>query len=125
VALRAFLVEDNSSIRQALAAVLSELANTRVIGFATQAVEASNWFVANEKNWDVAIIDLELAAGSGLTVLAACRVRDAHQHAVVFSASASPGLRQRCLDFGADAVFDKANETDDLLHYCASLSPAK
>ncbi len=28
-------------------------------------------------------------------------------------------VRQRCVDLGADAVFDKASELDEMLAYCA------
>jgi hypothetical protein len=38
---------------------------------------------------------------------------------VVLTNFATPEIRQRCKDLGAKRVFDKSNEIDDLLAYCA------
>jgi hypothetical protein len=39
----------------------------------------------------------------------------------VFSAYATPGVRQRCLDLGANVVFDKT-DLPGLLEYCKKLT---
>jgi hypothetical protein len=31
-------------------------------------------------------------------------------------------MRRRCLELGADRVFDKSNEIDALIQYCTSLA---
>jgi hypothetical protein len=41
---------------------------------------------------------------------------------VVLSNYATPDIRQRCAQFGADAVFDKSNEIDALVDYCLTLA---
>ena len=43
------------------------------------------------------------------------------QH-VVLSNYATPEMRERCLELGADGVFDKSTEIDALLSYCAGLA---
>jgi DNA-binding NarL/FixJ family response regulator len=71
------------------------------------------------------VVDLLLAHGNGLRVLAACRVRNAAQKMVVLTAHSSKEMRRRCMDLGANAVFDKAMETEALLAYCAQLAKQK
>jgi hypothetical protein len=41
----------------------------------------------------------------------------------VFSGYATPGVRGRCIELGADAVFDKVN-LDGLLEFCGRLGAA-
>jgi DNA-binding NarL/FixJ family response regulator len=69
-------------------------------------------------------VDLFLKQGSGLGVLEACRGRDCGQRVVVLSNYATPDMRRRCEQLGADAVFDKSNEIDALVEYCIALSDA-
>jgi DNA-binding NarL/FixJ family response regulator len=40
---------------------------------------------------------------------------------VVLSNYATPEIRTHCLQLGADAVFDKSTEIDDLIDFCLSL----
>ena len=69
----------------------------------------------------MAVVDLFLGRGSGLTVLAALRVRRARQKVIVLSNFATPEIRERCLAMGADRVFDKSTEIDEFLTYCSAL----
>ena len=57
-------------------------------------------------------------------MLEACREREARQRVVVLSNYATPDMRRRCEQLGADAVFDKSNEIDALVDYCIALSGA-
>jgi hypothetical protein len=41
---------------------------------------------------------------------------------VVLSNYATPDMRRKCLQLGADKVFDKSNEIDGLINYCAKLA---
>ena len=45
----------------------------------------------------------------------------ARQKVVVLSNYATPDMRKRCAQLGADAVFDKSNEIDALVDYCVAL----
>lgn len=113
-----FLVEDNALIRENLTIALEELAHALVVGNATREDEAVAWLTANPTGWDIAVIDLFLEQGSGLGVLNACVRRSAKQRAVVLSNYATDDMRRRCLQRGADRVFDKSTELDDFLAYC-------
>jgi DNA-binding NarL/FixJ family response regulator len=63
-------------------------------------------------------VDLFLAEGSGLGVLEACGQGREHRNVVVLTSHATPEMRQRCLELGARAVFDKGTEFRELLEFC-------
>ena len=89
-----------------------------------RAAYAKRWLAEHARAWDLAIVDLFLKQGSGLGVIEACRSRDAGQRVVVLSNYATADMRQRCIELGADAVFDKSNEIDALVEYCIAASDA-
>jgi len=115
---RTFIVEDNPMICESLAGTLREVARVDPVGQAESEVEGTRWLTRNLSQWDLAIVDLFLKDGTGLNVLEACRHRDPAQKMVVLSNHATPDMRRRCAQLGADAVFDKATEVDDLIDYC-------
>ena len=119
--LRTYIVEDNATIRENLIGTLEELASIEALGWAETENEARSWLGRNERQWDLAIVDLFLKQGSGLGVLESCRERAPGQRVVVLSNYATADMRKRCLQLGADAVFDKSNEIDALVEYCIQL----
>ncbi len=116
--LRTYLIEDNAVIRENLLATLADLAQVETIGTTDNEQEAARWLRTHEHQWDLAIVDVFLREGNGLNVLAACRRRLPGQKVVVFSNHATPEVRRRCAQLGADAVFDKSTEIEALLEYC-------
>lgn len=125
MALKAFLVEDQPAIRDSLVEALSELAGFEIAGWAPDEKAALAWLRDPTHRWDIAIIDLVLhGGGSGYGVLQALRGRPATQQMIVLTGTASPQVRRRCEEMGADGVFDKAMETEAMLDYCAKLSRA-
>ena len=120
--LRTYIVEDNPTIRENLIGTLEELACIKALGWAETENEAKAWLAAEPGHWDLAIIDLFLKQGSGLGVLEACRKRRPGQRVVVLSNYSTEDMRKRCIQLGADAVFDKSNEIDALVEYCVTLS---
>jgi two-component system, OmpR family, response regulator len=122
VELRTYIVEDNATIRENLIGTLEELASVRALGWAETENDAKAWLAVHGSQWDLAIVDLFLRQGSGLGVLEAARERTPAQRLVVLSNYATSDMRKRCLQLGADAVFDKSNEIDALVDYCLGLS---
>ena len=120
--LRTYIVEDNATIRENLIGALEELASIKAMGWAETEGEARSWLTRRDSDWDLAIVDLFLKQGSGLGVLEACQVRAPRQRVVVLSNYATTDMRKRCLQLGADAVFDKSNEIDALVEYCIEQS---
>ena len=115
---RTFIVEDNLAIRENLMGALREVARVDPVGQAESEAEGTRWLLRNLSQWDLAIVDLFLKEGTGLRVLEACRHRGPAQKMVVLSNYATPEMRRKCEQLGADAVFDKATEIDDLIDYC-------
>jgi two-component system OmpR family response regulator len=124
VELRTYIVEDNATIRENLIGTLEELASIKAMGWAETEGDAKAWLDQRPAGWDLAIVDLFLKQGSGLGVLEACRSRDPGQRVVVLSNYATADMRKRCVQLGADAVFDKSNEIDALVDYCIELCAA-
>lgn len=116
--LRAFIVEDNKTVRDSLIGTLRELAWVEPVGQAESEGEGARWLRDNAARWDLAIVDLFLTQGTGMRILEACRDRLPTQKMVVVSNHATPDVRWKCTQLGADAVFDKTTEIDDLIDYC-------
>jgi len=118
--IRVFLVDDSNKTRRLLADVLVGQGFV-FVGEAGTEAEANFWLDEHVGAWDLAIIDLLLEQGAGLGVVARCRRHSSEGKVVVFSAYASPAVRNRCIELGADMVFDKT-ELGPLLEYCRSLA---
>ena len=106
--LKVFLVEDLPRMRSLLGDVFSTIGGLSVVGAAGTEAEAKLWLQEHPGGWDVAVIDLVLDQGAGMDVIRRCKAEPGGGQVVVFSSYATPGVRQHCLDLGADAVFDKS-----------------
>ncbi|MDM0116449.1 response regulator [Variovorax sp. J22R133] len=114
------LVEDSETIRENLIPSLAELADAHVIAVAEGASEAIEALNRHNQNWDLAVVDLFLKEGSGLSVLRAAQDRSPHQHVLVLTNYPSAEIRRRCLSLGADGVFDKSTELEAFFDLCNS-----
>ena len=119
--LNAFIVEDSPVIRENLIAALEELAPVKVVGTAEDEPTAVSW-LGGHRDCDLVIIDIFLKRGSGLGVLRAVSEMHKPMSLVVLSNYATPDMRRKCLELGASRVFDKSNEIDALILYCAHLA---
>src|SRR4249919_949863 len=115
---RAYIVEDSPTVRENLIETLQELALIEAVGTADTEYEGKKWLAQNDAYWDLAIIDLFLKDGNGLSILEALRLRRPTQKVVVLSNHATNEVRWRCAQLGADEVFDKSTEIDALVAYC-------
>jgi DNA-binding NarL/FixJ family response regulator len=118
--LRVFLVEDIQRMRGLLAQLFSSLGGFSIIDSASTEAEAKLWLEDHRGGWDLAIVDLVLEQGAGMNVIRQCRKDPQGGKVVVFSSYATPGVRQHCLELGADAVFDK-EDTAGFIGWCEEL----
>lgn len=112
------LVEDSPLLRQRLYDMLSAIDGVEVV--AQAADEASALAQLQQHRADLAIVDLQLAAGSGLGVLRALSLepeRYGRPRAVVFTNYGHRQLRERCHALGVERFFDKSLQMDELLDY--------
>ncbi|MGJ7610162.1 MULTISPECIES: response regulator [unclassified Variovorax] len=122
--LAVYIVEDDPSIQDSLKVVIEAYLRAEVMGWAPSEAEALAWLRANDGRWHLLVVDLTLAQGSGLGVLAAVsQMRNGKGVVVALTNAASPGNRATCLRLGADAVFDKSEEINQFLAYCEKTIP--
>lgn len=120
--IKIYLVEDSPVIRDSLVAALEDLAPVKVVGCAADEESAAQWLTQGGHACDLVIVDIFLKQGSGLGVLKNLQDRRHELKAVVLSNYATPDIRRKCTDLGADRVFDKSDQIDDLITYCSGLS---
>lgn len=120
-ALKAFIVEDSPVILENLVATLEELAQVEVVGSVPDEASAVRW-MSRDPNADLFIVDVFLRSGTGLGVLQAAQQLGVRARRVVLTNYATEEMRRRCASLGAERVFDKSRELDDLITYCAELA---
>lgn len=119
--LSCFLVEDSPLIRDNLTATLAEMAGVGVVGWADDQQGAMQWLQQPDHHCDLMIIDLFLKGGTGFEVLRLAKIERPALKTVVLTNYATVEIRHRCLLLGADRVFDKSAEIEELLAYCDSV----
>lgn len=120
--LKTYIVEDSLVIRQSLIATLEELVPVQVVGIAEDELTALQWLAQPGNPVDLVIVDIFLKAGSGLGVLRAAKLLPRRLNLVVLSNYATADMRRKCLELGAQRVFDKSNEIEALIDYCGALA---
>ena len=119
--LTCFVVEDSAVIRQNLIATLEEMLSVRVVGHAEDEASAVAWLRAGGE-CRLMIIDIFLKQGTGLEVLRQARALRPAAKLVILTNYATAEMRRRCQELGADHVFDKSAELEELLAYCEELA---
>jgi len=117
--IKTVLIEDNPTIRDSLMAAMVELVDVEFVAVAATPAEAVAVLTLCRDAWQLAIVDLFLKDGSGMTVLRKFQDRRADQHMVVLTNYPTLEVRQRCMELGADAVFDKSTELDAFFGLCS------
>ncbi|MCH8857728.1 MAG: response regulator transcription factor [Proteobacteria bacterium] len=122
-ALKAFIVEDSPVILENLIATLEEVAQVEVVGSVADEAGAVRWMKRDpDTTADLFIVDVFLRSGTGLGVLQAAQQLGVRARRVVLTNYATEEMRRRCASLGAERVFDKSRELDDLISYCAELA---
>ncbi len=116
--IHAFLVEDLAVVRDNLVEAMEEMAPLKFVGHAATEDGARQWLGDHHGQWDLAIVDLNLAQGSGLGVLKECMQRNPLQKVVVLTNDRHEAIGKQCIKLGADEVFDKSDDVERLAHYC-------
>jgi DNA-binding NarL/FixJ family response regulator len=118
---KTFIVEDSPIILDNLVAALEELSPVQVVGSAPDEDGAVGWLTHDGVEVDLVIIDVFLQSGSGLGVLQRAAKIGLPGRRVVLTNYATAEMRKKCIELGADRVFDKSNELDELIQYCSRL----
>ena len=119
---KTYIVEDSPIILDNLVATLEELAPVQVVGSAADESTAVKWLLGMTQDaCELIIVDVYLRSGSGLGVLRRAALADSQARCVVLTNYATPDMRDKCRLLGAHRVFDKSNELDELIAYCAQM----
>jgi DNA-binding NarL/FixJ family response regulator len=121
--IRCFIVEDSDVILHGLIDTLEQMLPIKVVGTSGDAKSAVAWLTAHSDQFDVVITDIFLKQGTGLDVLKHLQSMPGPFVKVVLTNYATPEVRKRCTAMGADKVFDKSSELDELIEFCAQIQP--
>ncbi len=113
-----FLVEDQPDIRTTVVEAMEIVAPVKFVGHADGEKEARTWLRANPGDWQLAIVDLNLAEGTGFGVLKQCQSRSPDQKVVVLTSHEEPDIASRCRQLSADRIFKKSSELAQLVEFC-------
>src|ERR1043166_4335733 len=111
--LKIFIADDSALVRTGVKHILEHLGGIEVVGEAATVQEAIELILTRQPN--VVILDMQLAGGSGLEVLPQIKQQPQPPVVIVFALYPLASLKQRCIEAGADFVFDKATEIEPLI----------
>jgi two-component system, OmpR family, response regulator len=112
----ALMVEDSALVRGRLIPMLAAFSGVRVVATAETSDDALGWL--GRHRVDLLLLDLSLRGGSGLALLRTLHERrDTRALRVVLTNGANAAVRRHCRALGADAVFDKSIELDELFAF--------
>jgi DNA-binding NarL/FixJ family response regulator len=122
VGIRVFLVEDVKHMQGVLSDLLQVVGDFHIVASKPTEAEANYWMAENPGAWDVALVDLILEQGTGMGVVSRAKKLAPRTKVLVLSDYATPGIRQHCINLGADAVFQKSQDMQAFMAYCAELA---
>ncbi len=111
-AIRVLLVEDQTMLRGALAALLDLESDVTVIAQAIDGHEALK--LAREHNPDVVVTDIEMPERTGLELANDLKLADSKARVIMLTTFARPGYLRRALDAGASGYLLKDRHVGEL-----------
>lgn len=112
--MKILLVEDSWILRDRLRDIISAI--PQAILAAESCNEDDAKAQLDQHRPDVAVIDLQLRGGSGLSLIAHARVAHAATMIIVLTNLAQPEYRARCMELGAHYFFDKSKDIDAFIY---------
>ncbi len=116
------IVDDSAVVRQLLREMLAKIAGADVVGEFESPVAAIESIRRNPP--DVVLLDIQLLNGSGLEVLRAVGAHHPGVKVMVFTNYAEDVYRQRCMQAGAYAFYDKKSDLHALRQTLSGLAAA-
>jgi DNA-binding NarL/FixJ family response regulator len=110
---RLLLVEDHASFRQTLALVFDQELDFEVVAQAGTVAEARR--VMEDREADLAVVDLSLPDGEGVDLIGELREANPHFAALVLTASLDRAEHARAVEAGAAGVLHKSADVDQIL----------
>jgi len=118
--MKILLVEDSLLLQDRLRRVISAIPNAVLVAETDNEDDAR--FCLEEHRPDVAVIDLQLKSGSGLSVIEHVKAACLETTVIVLTNLAQPEYRAKCVELGAHHFFDKSKDIGAFTHLLADLS---
>jgi DNA-binding NarL/FixJ family response regulator len=110
--MKVFVVEDSAPVRERLIEMIAEIDGFEIVGQAStfnEAVSGIRW-----TRPDVAILDIQLAAGTGIDALAEVKREQPGLRAIVLTNYATPQHEKASVDAGAEYFLDKSADFEKI-----------
>jgi DNA-binding NarL/FixJ family response regulator len=117
--MRVFVVEDSAPIRERLIEMIVEIDGFEVVGQAATFNEAISGIRRTQP--DVAIFDIQLAAGTGIDALAEAKRERPGLRAIVLTNYATPQHEKASIDAGAEYFLDKSADFEKIAEILDSM----
>lgn len=114
------LVEDSRILRERLRGIISTVPTANLVAETDNADEAR--CLLDRHRPQIAVIDLRLRGGSGLSLLGHIRAMHAATTLIVLTNDAQAEYRTKCIELGAHYFFDKSKGIGAFTRLLADLS---
>jgi DNA-binding NarL/FixJ family response regulator len=111
--MKVFVVEDSQAVRERLVDMINDIADVGVVGEADSYDTAVSGILATRP--DVAILDISLAEGSGIDVLAFVKRQLPALKGIMLTNYSSPQHVKASADAGAEYFLDKSSEFEKIV----------
>ena len=111
--MKVFVVEDSQAVRERLVEMIRDIDDVDVVGEADSYDTAVSGILASRP--DVAILDVSLAEGSGIDVLACVKRQLPALKGIMLTNYASPQHVKASADAGAEYFLDKSSEFERIV----------
>ncbi|HET9664639.1 MAG TPA: response regulator transcription factor [Burkholderiales bacterium] len=118
--MKIFVVEDSAAIRERLVEMIDEIDGFAVVGVAATYGEAVSGIARTRP--DVAILDIQLASGSGIDALAEAKRWQPGLRAIILTNYATPQHEKAAVDAGAEYFLDKSADFEKIAEILQSMS---
>ena len=108
-----FLVDDSAIIRERLKRMLAIMEQVKVIGEAGVVPQAMDAIL--EQKSDVVLLDIPSSKGDGLKMLQRLKKAKPAPAVIIMTEDLHPLVRQKYLEAGADFLFDKSTEFEQVV----------
>jgi len=117
--IRVLIADDSGLIRNTLACLCSLIPRVEVVGQAANGLEAIA--AIRKLQPDVVTLDIRMPRMSGVEVLKAVKAEQLDCTVIILSVMTQEICLKKCLELGADHVFDKATEFEKALEVLRKL----
>ena len=118
--MKVFVVEDSQAVRERLVEMIREIEDVNVVGEAATQDAAVSGILATRP--DVAILDISLAEGNGIEVLARVKRQLPALRGIMLTNYATPQHAKASADAGAEYFLDKSSEFEKIVEILGRLA---